>query len=81
MNDIKPTEVIKSINECINWKTSARKSYIRKKIIDNDNNDNKDDYTQLCYEYHKLLIKNKFLEEAIVKIKIKELIEDDIIYE
>lgn len=39
------------VNKYINWKTSARKSYIRKKVIANDMTD---DITQLCYQLYNL---------------------------
>ena len=82
MEDIDFNDVLLSINKCIKWKSSDRKSYVRTKIRAKQVGD---DYTQLCYEYHKLLLEKKMLEQIIIKINIKEIvkeeIEDDEIYE
>ena len=46
MEDIDVNDVLYAVNKCIEYKTSARKSYIRTKILKRDN---KCDITQLCY--------------------------------
>ena len=67
MDNIEAIDVWDSINKPIKWKSFGRKSYIKKKILDNDI---KDDYIQLCYEYHKLLLKNEILEKVILLTKV-----------